>query len=53
MGKNICYLYIRKRTDNQGAQKLYSPKLNEPIKKWATEPIELFQRKTSKWSRNT
>jgi hypothetical protein len=38
--KNICQLYIRQRTDNQniqGVQKLNSPKINEPIQKWATE----------------
>jgi hypothetical protein len=30
-------------------KKLNSPKLNEPIKKWATEVNELFQKKKSKW----
>jgi hypothetical protein len=29
---------------------LNSPKINEPIKKWATE---FFQRKKSKWQKNT
>jgi hypothetical protein len=40
VGKNFCQLYIRQRTDNknvQGTQKPNSPKINEPIKKWATE----------------
>jgi hypothetical protein len=40
VGENICQLYIRQRTDNQsiqGTQKLNYPKMNEPIKKWATE----------------
>jgi hypothetical protein len=37
--ENICQLHIRQRTDNQNiqrAKKLNSPKINEPIKKWAT-----------------
>jgi hypothetical protein len=29
--------------------KLNSPKINEPIKKWATELTELFQKKKLKW----
>jgi hypothetical protein len=40
VGENICQLYIRQRTDNQniqGTQNLNSPKINKPIKKWATE----------------
>jgi hypothetical protein len=40
VGENICQLYIRQRADNktiQGIRKLNSPKINEPIKKWATE----------------
>jgi DNA-binding transcriptional regulator GbsR (MarR family) len=28
-------------------------KINEPIKKWATELTEIFQRKKSKWPKNT
>jgi hypothetical protein len=42
---DICQLYIRQRTDNQniqGAPKLNSPKINEPIKKWATELNRTF-----------
>jgi hypothetical protein len=31
-------------------KKLNSPKINEPIKKWATE---LFQKKKFKWPKNT
>jgi hypothetical protein len=40
VGENIYYLYIRQRTDNrniQRDQKTKLPKINEPIKKWATE----------------
>jgi hypothetical protein len=47
VGENICKLYIRKRTDNQniqGAQKLKSLKINEPIKKWATELNRTFSK---------
>jgi hypothetical protein len=33
-------------------KKLNSPKTNEPIKKWASELIELFQKKKFKWAKN-
>jgi hypothetical protein len=45
-------LYIRQRTDNQKIwelKKQNSPKINEPIKKWA----ELSQKKKFKWPKNT
>jgi 16S rRNA G527 N7-methylase RsmG len=35
VGENICQLHIRQRTDNRELKN--SPKINEPIKKWATE----------------
>jgi hypothetical protein len=47
VGENICQLYIRQRTDKQniqGAQKTNSPKINEPIKKWATELNRIFSK---------
>jgi hypothetical protein len=34
-------------------KKLNSPKTSEPIKKWATELNRIFQRKKSKWPKNT
>jgi hypothetical protein len=34
-------------------KKLNFPKINEPKQKWATELNELFQRKKSKWPKNT
>jgi ribonuclease I len=40
VGKNICQLHIRQRIDNRiyrELKNLNSPKINEPIKKWATE----------------
>jgi hypothetical protein len=50
-GESILWLYIRQRTDNQNtcSKKLNCPKINEPIKKLATELNELFQRNKSKW----
>jgi hypothetical protein len=41
----IYQIYIRQRTNNQniqGAQKMELPKINEPIKKWATELNKTF-----------
>jgi hypothetical protein len=34
-------------------KKLNFPKFNEPIKKWATELNRTFQKKNSKWTKNT
>jgi hypothetical protein len=34
-------------------KKLNSPKINEPMKKWATELPRTFSRKKSKWPKNT
>jgi hypothetical protein len=56
VGESICYLYIRQRTDNQntqGAQKLYSPQINEPIKKLATELNRTFSKEEVQKAKNT
>jgi hypothetical protein len=34
-------------------KKLNSPKINEPIKKWASELNRTFQKKNFKWPKNT
>jgi hypothetical protein len=34
-------------------KKLNSPKINDPMKKWANKLKEIFQRKNSKWPKNT
>jgi hypothetical protein len=47
MGENICQLHTRQRTGNQniqGTQKLNSPKINEPINKWASELNRTFSK---------
>jgi hypothetical protein len=47
MGENLCYLYIRKGTDNQiyrELKKLNSTQINDPIKKWATELNRTFSK---------
>jgi response regulator of citrate/malate metabolism len=47
MVENICQLYIRQSTDiqnTQGIQKPSFPKINEPIKIWATELNRTFSK---------
>jgi hypothetical protein len=54
VGENICQLYIRQRADNQniqGLKKLNSPKINEPIKKWATELNRTFSKEEIQMSK--
>jgi hypothetical protein len=47
VGENICQLLNRQRTDNQihrELKKLNSPKINKPIKKWASELNRTFSK---------
>jgi hypothetical protein len=47
VGENICQIYITQGSDNQniqGLKKLNSPKINKPIKKWATELNRTFSK---------
>jgi hypothetical protein len=47
VGENIFQLYIRQGSDNQNIQeikKLNSSKMNEPIKKWASELNRTFSK---------
>jgi hypothetical protein len=54
VGENICQLYIKGLTRTyRELKKLNSPKISEPMKKWATELNRtLFQRKKFKWPKN-
>jgi hypothetical protein len=48
VGENICQLYFRQRTITRiyrEFKELNSPKINEPIKKWATELNRTFSKK--------
>jgi hypothetical protein len=38
---------------NRELTKLNSPRINEPIKKWATELNRIFSKEESKWPKNT
>jgi hypothetical protein len=54
--KNLCQLYIKQGTGNQnikGAQKVNSPKVNDPIKKCANDLIRAFLKEESKWLKNS
>jgi hypothetical protein len=45
VGENICQLYIRQRTRTyRELKKLNYPKINEPVKKWATELNRTFSK---------
>jgi hypothetical protein len=52
VGENTCQLHISKgliTRAHRELKKLNSPQINEPIKKWATELSEFFQKKKFKW----
>jgi hypothetical protein len=56
VGENICQLHIRQRLITRiyrKLKKLNSPKISEPIKKWAGELTKLSQKKKFKWPENT
>jgi hypothetical protein len=38
---------------NRELKKTTPPKINDPIKKWATETVRTFQRNKSKWPKST
>jgi hypothetical protein len=46
VGENICQLHIKGLTTriNRELKKLNSPKINEPIKKWASELNRTFSK---------
>jgi hypothetical protein len=53
--ENICWVYIRQRTDNQNKlelKKLNSPTINEPIKKWETELKRTFSKEEVQMAKN-
>jgi hypothetical protein len=55
MGENICQLYIKglKARVYRELKKLKSPKINEPIKKWATELNRTFSKEEIQMAKKT
>jgi hypothetical protein len=53
VGESICQLYIKGLITRiyRDLQKLNSPKINEPIKKWATELNRTFSKKEIKMAK--
>jgi hypothetical protein len=49
VGENICQLHIRQKTDK--LKKLNSPKINEPIKKWATKLNRTFSKEENQMAK--
>jgi hypothetical protein len=55
VGENICQLYIKGLITRiyMDLKKLKSPKINEPIKKWATELSRTFSKEEIQMTKNT
>jgi hypothetical protein len=56
VGENIYQLHSRQRTDDlicRELKKVNSPKMNEPIKKWASELNRNFSKEEIQMAKNT
>jgi hypothetical protein len=49
----VSYTYMYRQYEYKEFKKLNSPQISDPMKKWANNWTELFQRKKSKWTTTT
>jgi hypothetical protein len=52
MGENLPAIYLTKTSIYRELKKLYSPKLNDPMKKWTNEPNRAFAKEEVQMGKN-